>query len=422
MSKGTAFCILISLWILVLMPLIVAQEPNDVAVEVVATAAEYIPKTTTVTHPGHSYTDCSGSTDYFGRFEPDTDVVSGTATTHVSCSTTFYPATQSTYTTYRRVNYTVVRSDRALILLSCAQDRLWSSCPSLAVGTKLLLHLQTQGSKKSAFGAALARGLMGASLDDGLQKVQLQGPTGTKPITLSYLSAVPLNAANDQSQTIQSANSPIPAEAKVHITSTPSEGEIFIDGKFYGNTPSTILLPKGPHAVKVTLGSEQWSRTVELTPSEISLHADLAAEPSHVQTDLDQKLSRFSSALDTWKSACSAESINFRECRAQVEGAKPALDEMHLQWQAIKDSVREGPPASASCRDAWTQMLDSADRYLSVQDKLYTMYESVDPTSPNAASAWAAANADYQVLQKQDQDGLEGVHRAAQRFTACDDK
>ena len=58
MSKGTAFCILISLWILVLMPLIVAQEPNDVAVEVVATAAEYIPKTTTVTHPGHSYTDC----------------------------------------------------------------------------------------------------------------------------------------------------------------------------------------------------------------------------------------------------------------------------------------------------------------------------------------------------------------------------
>ena len=40
-----------------------------VPVEVVATASEYTPKTTTVSHPGHAYSDCSGTTSYFGRFD-----------------------------------------------------------------------------------------------------------------------------------------------------------------------------------------------------------------------------------------------------------------------------------------------------------------------------------------------------------------
>lgn len=43
-------------------------QANNGAVEVVATASEYVPRSATVSHPGHSYTDCSGSTSYFGRF------------------------------------------------------------------------------------------------------------------------------------------------------------------------------------------------------------------------------------------------------------------------------------------------------------------------------------------------------------------
>jgi hypothetical protein len=33
-----------------------------VRVQIVATASEFVPRSTTVSHPGHSYTDCLGST------------------------------------------------------------------------------------------------------------------------------------------------------------------------------------------------------------------------------------------------------------------------------------------------------------------------------------------------------------------------
>jgi hypothetical protein len=54
-----------------LLPLSIAaaqQTPGreGVRVEVVATATEYVPQSTTVSHPGHAYTNCLGSTSYFG--------------------------------------------------------------------------------------------------------------------------------------------------------------------------------------------------------------------------------------------------------------------------------------------------------------------------------------------------------------------
>jgi hypothetical protein len=39
-----------------------------VPVEVVATASEYVPLSRTIPHPGHAYTNCEGSTSYFGQF------------------------------------------------------------------------------------------------------------------------------------------------------------------------------------------------------------------------------------------------------------------------------------------------------------------------------------------------------------------
>jgi hypothetical protein len=61
----------------------------------------------------------------------------------------------------------------------------------------------------------------------------------------------------------------------VHITSSPSGAEIFIDGKFVGNTPSDITIATGEHIVKVTSGGKEWSRTIQITAGEISVHADL---------------------------------------------------------------------------------------------------------------------------------------------------
>src|SRR5258707_423004 len=81
-------------------------EPNKtgVPVEVVATASENIPRSTTISHPGQFYTDCSGSTSYFGRFQSygDFGSVSGTADTNTHWNTTFSPPKETTLTTYRR--------------------------------------------------------------------------------------------------------------------------------------------------------------------------------------------------------------------------------------------------------------------------------------------------------------------------------
>ena len=64
--------------------------------------------------------------------------------------------------------------------------------------------------------------------------------------------------------------------ARVHITSSPSGGEIYVDGKFYGSTPSEIVLYTGEHIVRVVLSGKEWTRTVQITPGEIRINADLS--------------------------------------------------------------------------------------------------------------------------------------------------
>ena len=61
----------------------------------------------------------------------------------------------------------------------------------------------------------------------------------------------------------------------VAITSEPPDADIYIDGKFVGQTPSTIRLAAGSHHVEVRVQSRQtWERDLEvLKDSQLSLHA-----------------------------------------------------------------------------------------------------------------------------------------------------
>jgi hypothetical protein len=47
--------------------------------------------------------------------------------------------------------------------------------------------------------------------------------------------------------------------ATVHFTSSPNGGEIYVDGKFVGNTPSDITIAIGEHAIRVTTAGKSWS-------------------------------------------------------------------------------------------------------------------------------------------------------------------
>jgi hypothetical protein len=264
--------------------------PNKgvIPVAVVATASEYVPRSTTVSHPGHSYTNCMGSTSYFGRFSGygDSAFVSGTAETSTNCKTTFSPPTETTLTTYLRVNYTIAKGEHALYLLSCTQrwkltrkeralaglaggiaagsggstdaaDKIeqkavgtWSDCPAFAIGSNYLLTVRNTSDAR------------------------LEGTAGGKPGKLDYLSSAELSVPNPQAAPPESQSVTTP-EARVHVTSTPSGGEIYVDGKFFGNTPSDITLTVGEHIVKVLVDGKEWSRSVQITTGEIHLHADV---------------------------------------------------------------------------------------------------------------------------------------------------
>jgi len=262
-----------------------------VRVEIVATASEYVPRSTTVAHPGHAYTNCAGSTSYFGRFSNygDSGTVSGTAETDTHCSTTLSPPTETTLTTYRRMNYTIAKSDKALYLLSCTQTWKPTAKERVLLGVmgsaeagsgeksgnsdKIAANAKGKWSECPAFGIGVQYTLTVRNTSDA----RLESGLGEKPIKLEYLSSVTLPVQTSQPERPSRAQAVGPiGEARVHITSNPSGGEIYIDGKFFGNAPSDLTLALGEPVVKVTLGGKEWSRRVQITTGEIRLNAELA--------------------------------------------------------------------------------------------------------------------------------------------------
>jgi hypothetical protein len=65
------------------------------------------------------------------------------------------------------------------------------------------------------------------------------------------------NAATSTTSFISAISAP---PAGVTITSEPSGADIIVDGAFVGNTPSTVQMRAGTHAVQVTKASLRWER------------------------------------------------------------------------------------------------------------------------------------------------------------------
>jgi hypothetical protein len=76
-----------------------------------------------------------------------------------------------------------------------------------------------------------------------------------------------------------SADSQMPSGiASVQIDSEPPGAEIYVDGKFVGQTPSSIKLPAGTHRIEVkSEGKQIWQRDMEvLKDSQLTLHPVLS--------------------------------------------------------------------------------------------------------------------------------------------------
>jgi serine protease Do len=64
----------------------------------------------------------------------------------------------------------------------------------------------------------------------------------------------------------------------VSISSVPDGAEVFVDGKFVGNTPETLKLSVGSHSIKLKVDARKdWERSIEiLKDSQLNLKAQLA--------------------------------------------------------------------------------------------------------------------------------------------------
>ena len=97
---------------------------------------------------------------------------------------------------------------------------------------------------------------------------------GTVPATIQP-AASESTASAEPSNT--SSTAPPEGVGTVAISSEPDSAEIFVDDKFYGNTPATLKLPAGSHAILLKFpGHADWHRTLEvLKSSKLSLKAVL---------------------------------------------------------------------------------------------------------------------------------------------------
>ncbi len=73
--------------------------------------------------------------------------------------------------------------------------------------------------------------------------------------------------------------SPMEGWGQVTLTSVPDGAEIYVDGKFMGNTPATLKLAGGSHAIVLKFtGLADYTRTLEVPrSSKLSLKAVLEA-------------------------------------------------------------------------------------------------------------------------------------------------
>ncbi len=66
------------------------------------------------------------------------------------------------------------------------------------------------------------------------------------------------------------------SEAQLHISSTPADADIEIDGNFVGNTPSTVGIAAGQHQLVVKKGNyKPWEKKITITSGQITVNAVL---------------------------------------------------------------------------------------------------------------------------------------------------
>jgi hypothetical protein len=156
--------------------------------------------------------------------------------------------------------------------ITCVWDNRWSKCVALPIG-------QTFDARRDKHGITIfyenEKGGASKQLYTVVEAAQAEpvakaGPTPKSPV-----------AATNAVSTVQTPSSAIAEvnreKVKCNFSSTPPGAEITLDGRYVGNTPSTIGVSTGSHVVVLFMpGFVQWKRELSVAAgSEINVSANL---------------------------------------------------------------------------------------------------------------------------------------------------
>jgi hypothetical protein len=149
-------------------------------------------------------------------------------------------------------------------VITCVWDSRWSKCVALPIG-------QTFDARRDKHGITIFYENEKGGASKQLYTVE-ETSQGAKPGEAPAANAV---------STVQ-APTPVVAEGnrekiKCNFNSTPAGAEITLDGRYVGNTPSTIGLSTGSHVVVLFMpGFVQWKRELSVgAGSEVNVSASL---------------------------------------------------------------------------------------------------------------------------------------------------
>jgi len=163
---------------------------------------------------------------------------------------------------------TVEDSNGKSYTVSCTVDSIWSKCASLPEGAVFSAQQIKRGITvwfPNAKGKLVKQTYV--LVPAGVESAKAQSPQPESSIS---------DQADDAANPTPAAS--VPGDrVKCNFTSTPSGAEILLDGKYFGNTPSTIIMGSGTHNVTLSMpGFAQWKRELTVTAgSEVDVNAAL---------------------------------------------------------------------------------------------------------------------------------------------------
>jgi hypothetical protein len=114
----------------------------------------------------------------------------------------------------------------------------------------------------------------------GLSQAERLAAESTTPAT-SLATPLPTPATIPAYSNAPAAATPGSVAAVLDISSNPTAAEIEVDGAFVGNTPSSVEVSPGEHALKITKkGFVPWERRLKAMPG----HASVSPELETVET------------------------------------------------------------------------------------------------------------------------------------------